>query len=214
MQEDEIWKEVPGTNYLASSYGNIRHKDSTKNRKVFDNGNGYLSFVTNSNGYKINYAHRFVLLAFDYRDNHSELEANHIDFDRSNNKINNLRWDTRKDNMGHSWSNGRFTNSNEKQSRLMTLKMQNGTNPLCYLSEESKKRSHATRKLRYKKENHPFYKSFGTSASNAKLKEEDVVDIRRLHSAGMPMLRISKLINISYSAVNSIVYRKTWAHIL
>lgn len=212
--KEEIWKDVPNTNYMASSLGNVRHKKGIKNRKVFNNGHGYLSFVTNTDGYKINYVHRFVLMAFDYREDHPGLDANHIDFNRSNNRVENLRWDTRKDNINYSITNGRFLKANIKHSELMRGMMNNGTNPLLKLSKESKLQRSKTWKSNYKKEKHPFFKVFGTESPNSKLNEEDVVDARRLYSGGMPMLRISRLFGVSYSAINSIVYRKTWGHIL
>lgn len=216
MQDtEEIWKDTPGTNYQASNTGRIRHFKTFRIRKVFNNGNDYLAFTSNTNGYKSHYVHRCVLMAFDPIENPEDFEANHIDFNRQNNNLNNLKWETRKANIQYSIDNGRFLDANKKHSDLMRERMADGSNPLCNLSSEKRKEAGKNRSKNHKKELHPFYNKFGEDSPGSILKEEDVVDIRRLNLiGGMPMLRISKLFSISYSTVNAIIYRRTWPHIL
>ena len=45
------------------------------------------------------------------------------------------------------------------------------------------------------------------------LTENDVLDIRKLHSKGMNISYISKLYNRGWQTINHIIKRTTWSHI-
>jgi len=95
----EIWKDIPECpKYQASSLGRVR----TLKRK---NGVGHImtQFLT-PNGYKIAklnqkmwFVHRLVLFAF-VGPRPDGMQACHNDNDRQNNRADNLRWDTAKNN--------------------------------------------------------------------------------------------------------------------
>lgn len=96
---EEIWKELPDTNgkYECSSLGRVRVK-----------GTGYLvSFSTSSWGYykcainrKSIKVHRLIAKTFLPKIEGKD-EVNHIDFDRKNNRIDNLEWTSRRENHTH-----------------------------------------------------------------------------------------------------------------
>tara|TARA_R110002020_G_scaffold155071_1_gene335883 strand:+ start:318 stop:851 length:534 start_codon:yes stop_codon:yes gene_type:complete len=115
----EIWKDIAGIEeyYQASNLGNIRSKDRVVskysalcNKKVKQKYKGrLLSCKPNSNGYvyvhlsisknKFNlHVARGVLLAFAGHPPSEDMECCHNDGNPSNNNIENLRWDTHKEN--------------------------------------------------------------------------------------------------------------------
>jgi hypothetical protein len=51
------------------------------------------------------------------------------------------------------------------------------------------------------------------SRTHAKLREEDVREIRRLKRAGVPMDRLTATFGVSRPNIEAIVYRRSWRHI-
>lgn len=112
MEEVEIWKDIPGYEglYQASNLGNIKSlgrkvirkngsidTKSPKILKLSDNGKGYKSVVLSDDDSKVksHYVHRLVAMTFlGYQD----MSVDHIDQNRSNNKIENLRYLTSREN--------------------------------------------------------------------------------------------------------------------
>lgn len=122
---EEIWKEIEGyENYEVSNMGRVRSIDHEvyqegiglrklkgKVVKPWHNGNGYYkvclgSYVTPDGKRKhpTAFVHRLVAKAF--LDNPDNLEqVDHINFDRSDNRLSNLRWVSRRTNILHSLPN-------------------------------------------------------------------------------------------------------------
>lgn len=113
----EIWKTIENfENYEISNKGNIRSKK-----------NGILKPQTNKSGYKeillykrqkygktlIKSAriHRLVLQAFEPIENPEKMQVNHIDNDRSNNRLDNLEWTTPKQNCNRKKQKDFYYNS-------------------------------------------------------------------------------------------------------
>lgn len=122
---DEIWKDVKGLESIAevSNLGNVRTKDRYVNnngtptllkgkfRKGYDNGTGYIQYRFNVNGKVIRkYGHVLVLEAFSDKPE-GKYEVDHIDNNKSNNKLDNLQWLTRKENVEKMFKD---TNRNKK----------------------------------------------------------------------------------------------------
>ena len=73
--------------------------------KPWDNGNGYQVVSLLKEGKRKNhYVHRLVADHFIHNPNNYP-EVNHIDYDRSNNRVDNLEWVSRKMNVKHSIKN-------------------------------------------------------------------------------------------------------------
>ena len=120
---DEIWKDISGYEgaYQVSNLGRVRSLD--RSRVVKDSHGGYMTrtdkgcmMTPNDNGHgylavglasgsprkrKNKYVHRLVAEAF--CENHeNKPDVNHKDYDRRNNRADNLEWVTEKENITYS----------------------------------------------------------------------------------------------------------------
>lgn len=133
---EEIWKEVEGyENYEVSNMGRVRSVDreiyqegiglrKLKGRPVkpWHNGYGYYkvclgSYVSPDGKRKhpTEYVHRLVARAF--IDNPNNLPVvDHIDFNRANNCVENLRWVSQRTNILHSLPNQPIQNSKTRRT--------------------------------------------------------------------------------------------------
>lgn len=96
---EEIWKQIENyENYSVSTFGQVRNDTTGKILKGSINGGGRLHFGLCKNGitYKRN-LHRLVAIAF-IENPEGKPEVDHIDNNPLNNKIENLRWATSKEN--------------------------------------------------------------------------------------------------------------------
>lgn len=126
-----MFKTIPHyPNYEINTYGIIRNKTTGKNIKWVDNGNGY-QFVRlyNSDTPKGRgcLIHRLVMSTFVPTEGQN-MDVNHKDGNKSNNKLDNLEWCTKSENTRHAHSTGLFTNKltidqvKEIKERLKTAK--------------------------------------------------------------------------------------------
>lgn len=107
---DEIWKVIPGYPYYEiSNLGNIRSwKGRGRNggllktprvKRAFVGGDGYLFVKLQQNGKRTNYrVHRLVLESFIGK-RPNGMVARHLDGNRLNPSLDNLKWSTQKENM-------------------------------------------------------------------------------------------------------------------
>lgn len=137
MQEE--WKDIKGYEglYQISNLGNVRSldrivKDSNRERyqrikghymKPTDNGNGYkiISLLKNYKR-KNHYIHRLVAQHFIDNPNNYR-EVNHIDCNKSNNKITNLEWCNSSQNKIHYLNTelGKEKNKKASETRFKNL---------------------------------------------------------------------------------------------
>ena len=116
----EEWKDIKGYEgiYQVSSYGRIKSLPRGKqfgNRyyimkeKILsynNNGRGYLQVcLTKDKKSKKKLVHRLVAEAF-LRKIEGKEYVNHIDGNKSNNRVDNLEWCTRSENQTHAYKNG------------------------------------------------------------------------------------------------------------
>ena len=105
---EEIWKETyfNGLKYYISNYGNV--ETDNKEIKLRENKDGYFVFTAGKKKHRsVIKVHRAVAMLFvdGYQEN---FEVNHIDFNRQNNRADNLEWISHRDNIYHSIKNGRY----------------------------------------------------------------------------------------------------------
>ena len=99
-----VWKAVNlepyGEVYEVSNLGEVRNKLTGRVLKLFPNNHGYLRvrLVKDKKAFGTS-IHRLVLMSFCPVDGMEGLEVDHIDGDKSNNVLSNLRWVTHEENM-------------------------------------------------------------------------------------------------------------------
>lgn len=106
FHEKEIWCQHPNAdNYLVSNLGNIKSLKTNKLLKVTHNRNDYnnITLIFNDRRKSIS-VHRMVLESF-FDISNNIYEVNHIDGNKNNNKLENLEWLTRKENLDHAYKN-------------------------------------------------------------------------------------------------------------
>ena len=115
--DEEIWCDVKGYEglYQVSNKGKVkslydgRHKIfREKILKPQKNGWGYLFVRLSKEGSNKMYTvHRLVLMTFDPNPDMENLQVNHIDEDKTNNRLENLEWVTCKENCNYGTHNDR-----------------------------------------------------------------------------------------------------------
>lgn len=103
----EQWKQIKGyDNYECSTEGRIRNKKTGRILKTQVNHNGYKTLTLYQNkSAKNERVHRIVAGTF-IDGKHYGKDVNHIDGNKLNNRVDNLEWCTRKDNVRHSMDIG------------------------------------------------------------------------------------------------------------
>ena len=128
------WKPIKGFEglYEISNAGNIRsfHSREAKTLKTWESKNGYIQVGLHKNGkLHAKLVHRLVASTF-IPNPQNKPQVNHIDGDKTNNKIDNLEWCTAKENVQHAYDTGLHK----------LLKGKNNPNYGNKLSEEAKKK--------------------------------------------------------------------------
>lgn len=105
-EPEEVWKVIENfSNYEVSSLGRIRNKTTQRVRKLrFEyEGKGYLTVnLLNDEGFPQT-RHVQVIVAKTFLPNlENRPEVDHIDRNRANNCVSNLRWATKKENIANS----------------------------------------------------------------------------------------------------------------
>ena len=113
----EEWRKVPGhENYSVSNYGNVFNDVHNRPLKPVLRSDGYLKVsLTKSTQMKV---HRIVMLSFE---GPSEMQVDHIDEDKSNNRLDNLRYLTARLNTRRSVSKSGHYNIQFKNNRYQIL---------------------------------------------------------------------------------------------
>ena len=112
---NEVWKSINGLiNYQVSNMGRIRNANTGRIWKPSLNGRGYKQVNLFRNKHQVSFSvHRLVAIEFiDNPDNKQQVD--HIDQDRLNNCMNNLRWATNQENNSNRKKTTKHTSSNYK----------------------------------------------------------------------------------------------------
>ena len=111
---NEVWKNVAGYDglYQISNLGRLKSNHCV--RKLQLNNNGYYWLPLNKNGKQRRaYIHRLVAEAFLPRIEGKEF-VDHINTDRLDNRVDNLRWCTRSENANNPISKVNYANGRER----------------------------------------------------------------------------------------------------
>lgn len=118
----EIWKTIPNfSHYEVSTLGRIRHRVHKVVRKLKRNKDGYLVIAIKDDfrARKTIPLHRLVALAFIKNENQLKT-VDHINRCRSDNRLENLRWSSHRENM----LNREFLTSLERIKTILQLNEQ------------------------------------------------------------------------------------------
>ena len=95
--------------YFIDRDGNLYDKFGTVKLKSTPDSNrkGYIrnSLLLKDKDHRSFARHRLVMICYQYIDNYNELQVNHIDGDKTNNKLENLEWCTNRENRIHACKN-------------------------------------------------------------------------------------------------------------
>ena len=104
VQQAEVWKQYLDTQYEVSNLGNVRNKNTKAILSPEDTGNGYLcvGLQIDKGVYKKTRVHRMVAMTFlEFQRTEERNEVDHINGNKADNSVDNLRWCTHKENMNN-----------------------------------------------------------------------------------------------------------------
>lgn len=130
----EYWKVIEGYNYFVSTYGRIENGSTGRILKPGINNHGYYYVNLCKNGkYKSFKTHRLVAEAF-IENPDDKVCIDHINNDKLNNNVTNLRWATHSENCRNSSKRSNNTSGttgvyfHKQNNKWMAYIMINGKN--------------------------------------------------------------------------------------
>lgn len=126
----EEWRDIKGFegHYQVSSFGKVKSiklikLNKAKILKSYADRGGYATIYFNFNRKRyFQLVHRLVAIAFISNPEDKE-QVDHIDTDKQNNHVSNLRWCTRSENMKYAFGKGIFDEKIKRQSRTFPKKI-------------------------------------------------------------------------------------------
>ena len=117
----EEWRRIRESNiYEVSNLGRVRNRRTGRIMRTSVTTSGYEMIQLHyDDSWHMHRVHRLVMDAF-YDGDHSNLDVNHIDGNKTNNNLENLEFCTRSENVRHAFKTG-LKNSNHKKRKVIIL---------------------------------------------------------------------------------------------
>lgn len=178
-----------GYHYYATDDGHIYSEHLKRNISEYFDKDGYKKVrLSNGDGSrKVFSVHRLILETFQPNPHSNELQVNHKDGDKTNNKLSNLEWVTCKQNINHAYNLGLYTNigdNNNGDHKLCTSQvleiidlLLNQKLTIQAIADKYQVSKHAIESIKYKKtwkhltKNIDFYKGSTTSHTDVSNKQ-------------------------------------------
>lgn len=131
---DEKWKKIKfdekisiKEDFLISNYGRVINNSKEKKeirKKSFINGYETIGLKQEINKKSTSrYVHKLVAQHFLEKENNDQIYVIHLDYDKNNNQVSNLKWATKKEKEEHQFKNPlwKIAYNNKKQGRNQKL---------------------------------------------------------------------------------------------
>lgn len=179
---NEIWKDVKGYEgkYQVSNLGRIRCLKNKRNKEgimsLGEKRGYYIILVPNGKSRKNLFVHRLVAMAF-IPNPLNKPYIDHINGDSRDNRVENLRWCTHKENMNNPITKQRIRDA-----------MMGENNPFYGKThrEDTKSRISQSRMGKYRGEENPFYGKKHTLETKA------IMSQKKKERGGIPIVQMSK----------------------
>ena len=136
QKQAEQWKEIvlegkgPEEKYEISDLGRLRKYEPETGWRIMKLSNirGYKVYSYKADRSYTKLIHRLVAEVFLEKDNKYQEYVIHLDYDKSNNRSDNLRWVTKDTMFAHhklnpNYKKGRITNAKLTETQVMRIKM-------------------------------------------------------------------------------------------
>lgn len=232
------YREIPGfPNYRAGTDGSIQWKSPRGEwtlKRIFPDHAGYMKVqMSGGEGLKARFVHRLVLLAFvgPPPEGHECCHGNH---DRADNRIENLRWGTRQENIGDQVKRGTHTRKvGEENGRaklteqdIVTIRSLHHRLTMAAMSQMFGVSNYAIQDVIYRRkwchvaaqeqaavEQHLTTHVRGERCAASRLTETAVRDIFSCLAAGWSRRSLAKKFGVSKSAIDRLANGKSWKHV-
>lgn len=242
--QEEIWRSCV-VGYEVSNLGNVRGIDrmvEASKGMSFIQGEtisgwidkyGYNIANLSINGNDIHCrVHRLVAISF-INNPEDKPEVNHIDADKLNNKVNNLEWATRDENIAHAVALGLFEVGEDRYNSKLTdldvecikfmLENNDSATIICELFNAhrstvrdiriGKNWKHIPWSKGYNPESYSNTSRAGENHALSRLKDSDVVAIKLQISKNIGLAEIAREFYVDSATICQIKDENTWKHI-